>query len=360
MRILIVCENSIDRPEFHVISSLAERGFDVQVVIGPGCADIPRLREKGLAVTEIRMRSRVDRRARRKLRELLQQSSVDLVHCLGSHKQVANALAATRGTGTPVVAYRGTMGHLNRWDPTSWLSYLNPRLSAIICASDAVRQNLADLGIAPGRLRTIYKGHDPDWYRPANREALAELGVPDGTFVIGCAARIRPLKGIPVLIEALRRMKAPDAHLLLVGSVDDPQVRDMAQAQSLRAQIHLVGHRDDAASLMGACDAFVMASLRREGMPRAIIEAMSQDVPAVVSDIGGMPELVIDGESGRVVPVSDSTALADALNAMRLDPEMRKSMGQRARERVESVFSVKHTVEQTAALYHELAGKTST
>jgi glycosyltransferase involved in cell wall biosynthesis len=246
------------------------------------------------------------------------------------------------------------MGHLHRWDPSSYLSYLHPRLTCIICASDAVRNSLVELRVPRDRLRTIYKGHDPAWYQPARREALIELGVPGDAFVVGCAARIRPLKGIPVLIEALRRMRAPEAHLLLVGENDDPQVRDMAQAPELNARIHLVGRRDNAASLMGACDVFVMPSLRREGMPRAIIEAMSQGVPAVVSNIGGMPELVIDGECGRVVPVSDSTALADALNEIRLNPEHRASMGRRARERIQTAFSVQHTVEQTAALYREL------
>ncbi len=354
MRVLIICENTIDRSEFHWITALPGHGIDPHVVIGPDSADIPRLRDAAIEVTPIRMRSRIDRKAARALRRVLAANRADLVHCLGSHKQVANALAATRKDPTPIVAYRGTMGHLNRWDPTSWLSYLNPRLRCIVCASDAVKNSLAQLPVPEPRLRTIYKGHDPAWYQAADRDMLTELGVPDDAFVVGCAARIRALKGVPVLIEALHRMRSHDVHLLLVGENHDPHVRGMARAPELGKRIHLVGRRDDAASLMGACDVFAMCSLRREGMPRALIEAMSQGVPPVVSNVGGMPELVVDGECGRVVPVSDSTALADALWTLRSDADLRASMGRAARARIESHFSIQQTITQTVALYRDM------
>jgi glycosyltransferase involved in cell wall biosynthesis len=97
-----------------------------------------------------------------------------------------------------------------------------------------------------------------------------------------------------------------------------------------------------------------MPSLRREGMPRALIEALAQGVPAIVSRVGGMPELVRGGVEGLIVPPGQPAPLAAAIAHLRDDDALRQSMGRNARARIATDFSIERTVEQTIALYRAL------
>ena len=108
-----------------------------------------------------------------------------------------------------IVAYRGIVGNVSFFNPVSWLRFLNPRIDRIVCVANAVRDYfLADAaGIsaaAAGAPVTIYKGHSLDWYR-ATPADLRSVGVPPGSFVIGCVANYRPRKGIELLVDALAR-----------------------------------------------------------------------------------------------------------------------------------------------------------
>jgi len=122
----------------------------------------------------------------------------------------------------------------------------------------------------------------------------------------------------------------------------------------LRDRIHLTGFRSDAPALMAACDAYVLPALRREGLPKGVIEAMANAVPPIVSDSGGSPELVVDGESGLVVPSGSASHLAEAIAYLMEHPEARRNMGLRARERIDNDFRIEDTIRKTAALYRKL------
>jgi glycosyltransferase involved in cell wall biosynthesis len=314
-----------------------------------------RFRAAGIPVTLHAFRSRVDLPSIRRLRERIRSGRYDILHAF-SNRALANTLIASRRVRPRrIVAYRGTSGHLSRLDPASWLTYLNPGVDRIACVSDAVRQYLESRGVPPRRLRTIYKGHDVAWYRPAPRGALREFGVPDEAFVLGFAGNMRPVKGVDVLLRAaLALPPSRPVHLLLMGEVRDRRVEQLARAPGLRDRVHLAGHRPDAASLSGACDAVVMPSIAREGLPRAVIEAMAQGVAPIVSAVGGMPELVVDGECGLVVPPSDPAALADAIVRLARDPGLRRRYGRAARQRIVEHFNIDKTVAETAALYESL------
>jgi glycosyltransferase involved in cell wall biosynthesis len=106
---------------------------------------------------------------------------------------------------------------------------------------------------------------------------------------------------------------------------------------------------------VGACDAFVMPSLRREGMARSVMEAMAQSLPTVVSDVGGLPELIRHEESGLVTRAGDPSALADAIARLARDPELCRLYGSRARERIRADFTIQDTVRETIAAFRDLA-----
>jgi L-malate glycosyltransferase len=206
---------------------------------------------------------------------------------------------------------------------------------------------------------TIFKGHDLDWYRDLARPDLPALGIPGSAFVVGCAANMRRVKGVDVLIRALAHIPdALDVHLLLIGEVRDPLVRRLAADPRWSQRVHLVGFRRDAVALLGACHVACAPSRGREGLTRAIIEAMAQGVPVVVTRAGGLPEMVEDGVSGFIVDVDDAEMLADRIVRLAKDPELRQRMGRAAGLRQQTMFHVDTTVDRTLALYKDLLANT--
>jgi glycosyltransferase involved in cell wall biosynthesis len=119
--------------------------------------------------------------------------------------------------------------------------------------------------------------------------------------------------------------------------------------------VHALGYRTDAPEISAASDMVVLPTTKREGLSRAILEAMAYGRPAVVSDTGGNAELVADGESGFVVPPSDPQALAAAISSLAGDPELRERMGAAARQRITELFSVEQGVAATLRVYRMLA-----
>ncbi|MGB5738073.1 MAG: glycosyltransferase family 4 protein, partial [Woeseia sp.] len=266
---------------------------------------------------------------------------------------------AARGRSIRIVAYRGIVGAVSFLDPMSWMRYLNPRIDRIICVCEAIRQHFlnmkpAFLRMPPERPVTIHKGHRLEWYDqlPAN---LSSIGVPDGAFVITCVANYRPRKGVEVLVDAMSHL--PDdmpAHLVLVGNMSASKLDRQIAASPARDRIHRPGYRKDAPRISAASDVFCLASTKREGLPRSVIEAMAYRVPPVVTNSGGSPELVVDGESGYIVPIFDPEALARAFEKLYRDPQLKARMGQAARDRIGIHFRNEVTVEKTIALYREL------
>jgi glycosyltransferase involved in cell wall biosynthesis len=259
-----------------------------------------------------------------------------------------------------IVAYRGIVGNLSFFNPVSWRRFLNPRIDRIVCVANAVRDYFlrmqpAFLRLPKDRLVTIYKGHSLDWYRETPAD-LSGIGVPTGSFVIGCVANYRPRKGIELLVDAFAHLPREwRAHLLLIGGgMDAPALARRIAASSVAENIYVLGFRKDAAALMAACDVFVLPSTKREGLARSLIEAMAHGVAPVVTDCGGSPEVVVDGVSGIVVPVRDVAALAAAVERLHDDPELRRRMGAAARERIRTGFRIEDTIAKTLALYRSL------
>ncbi|MBN1557329.1 MAG: glycosyltransferase family 4 protein [Lentisphaerae bacterium] len=354
MRILVVTAY-IDRSEAALYTELARRGAEVRVACRPEAPRAAGLREAGLTVLPLAVRHRFDLSAAAAVARLLDDRPPDVLYA-PANRTLAVSLSAARRRPLPVVGYRGTIGHLSRWDPAARLTYLHPRVSRILCVSEAVRAYLLKFGLPPGRLVTVYKGHDPDWYAAPDPAARADFGIPPDAFLAGFTGTIRPVKGIPVLIRAFEAL--PDAirpHLLLVGACRDRRAARAIRRSRRAAQIHTAGFRTDAAALAGLYDVFVMPSLGREGLPRAVIEAMAQRVPAVVSAVGGLPELVADPRCGCVVPPGDARALADALTALARDPVRRRRLGDAARARIAGAFHIDRTVAAVEALFRSLA-----
>ena len=357
IKVLCVTEGG-DRPTVATFVGMHRAGIDLTVVCPRENTSYAELNEAGVPVLDIELRSRVDSAGTRLLRDELRRGQYDIMHVF-NNKGLQNGLVASRGIDIRLVAYRGIVGNVSFIDPIAWKRFLNPRIDRIVCVANAVRDYFlqmrpAFLRLPAERLVRIYKGHSLDWYTDAPGD-LTEFGIPPEAFVIGCVANIRPRKGIEFLVDAMAELPEDwRVHLLLVGDMDAPYLNKRIAVSPVADRIHRIGHRADAPSLSAACDVFVLPSIRREGLARALIEAMAYGVPPIVTNCGGSPELVVDGVSGFVVPVRDSRAISDAIRRLHEDPALCARIGRAARRRIGEEFRIEDTIEQTIALYRSL------
>ena len=355
-----------DRSEVEIYRTLAERGHRVHLICDPqwharqsqlpaGESAVARLNETGVTVSTMAVKHRLDISAARALRRIISTESPDVIYA-PKNSTLSVALLATSGDTCPVIGYRGTSGHLHRYDPASWLTYFHPRLKAIVCVSEAVRRYLISKKIPPLMLHTIHKGHRVEWYQFKSRPTLDEFGIPPDAFTIGFTGNIRPVKGVEYLLKALPEIDAGlNGHALLAGEVRDKKISELAKAPAIAERAHFAGYRPDAPALTGACNAFIMPSVEREGLPRAVIEAMAQGVPPIVANTGGMPELVTDGICGIVVPPRNSQAITEALTRLAGNPELCRRLGQAAVERIRNEFNIDRTIDKIEKLFQQVA-----
>jgi glycosyltransferase involved in cell wall biosynthesis len=353
---LLAVTSESDRSERAVLSALHEQGVQLRVLCGPNAADW--FVNRGIHAAPVSYPSRVARKTMSAIREETQSFKPHILHAF-TNRALSNAIPAIRGHDAALVAYRGTMGHLSRLDPASWLTYFNPRVDKIVCVSNAVRRYLEKKRIPPSRLTAIYKGHDPAWYRQDGHGGLRqELKLAEDTFLVGFAGNMRRVKGADYLIRSLSFLpsEAP-VHLVLMGEVRDRRRIHRALQNSRPGSVHLLGFREDATRLSGLCNAFVMPTIAREGLPRAVIEAMSQKVPGIVTNVGGMPELVQNGKSGLVVPPRDPEAIASAISFLFKNKQERNRLALAAKKRIEDEFHIDKTVARTLELYMDMVHK---
>lgn len=183
----------------------------------------------------------------------------------------------------------------------------------------------------------------------------AALGLPADAKVLLCVANFRPQKNHPLLLRAFNHAVQAgvleDWHLVLVGqdATERPGCEKLASSLASRQQIHFAGKRTEAASWMSEANAFVLSS-DEEGLPLALLEAMRAGLPAVVTAVGGMPQ-VVTPETGFVVPRGDEAALANALQRIASDHPLRQQMGTAARERFLQHYTQDAMLDQLETLY---------
>jgi glycosyltransferase involved in cell wall biosynthesis len=337
---------------------LKKMGVDIDVMCSPNALYYRHLIDSGVPVYDFEARGRVDAAAVKAIRRRLKEKRYAILHGF-NNKTISCAILAAAGIPVKIVAYRGIVGNVGFFNPGSWMTYLHPRVERVICVAEAVRQYFLNMRLAGLRLKsekfvTIYKGHRLEWYQ-AQPADLSRFGIPADAFVVGCVANYRPRKGIHVLIDAARLLpERSPVHFLLVGDMKSERLKRQIRRSPLREAIHLTGYRPDAPALMAACDAYVLPALRREGLPKGVIEAMCYGVPPVVTDSGGSPELIEEGVSGMIVPSGSARAIAEAVQYLQEHPDIRRQMGASARFRIETRFRNSDTVAKTFRLYREL------
>ena len=246
----------------------------------------------------------------------------------------------------------------NRWEthrtPTRMLNRLTSRLDdRSFAVTDEVRESMR--GPVARRAETLRHGIDIEATAAevAHRDVIRdELGLGADEFVVGTVANFRPQKDYPNLFGAARQLAERDVPIRIVAVGQGPQddeLRALRRNLGLQERVLLTGFRSDAVRVMAACDAFVMAS-QWEGLPVAVMEAVGLGLPIVSTAVGGIAEEFTDDVDALLVPAGDSTALADALERVATDTELRARLARASRERAAD-FGVERTVDVLERAY---------
>ncbi len=288
----------------------------------------------------------------------------DILHTHLIHADLYGVLAA-RLAGVPrVVSSRHNDDRFRTRPPVRLLNRALWRgIDAGIAISGAIRAfSLRVEGAPAERLHTVPYGLDPATIpaRPDARAALrAALGLPADALLVGSVCRLVEQKG---LLYGMRGFAAvageiPGAHYVIAGDGPlRPALEAEARALDVSERVHFLGWRDDAHAVFAALDVFLAPSLW-EGFGLVFLEAMAHRLPVISTTVSAIPEIVVDGETGWLVPPRDTDALAGALRAALTDPAARQARGANGRARLEAEFTVEAMVERTLAVYRNVEAR---
>jgi glycosyltransferase involved in cell wall biosynthesis len=237
--------------------------------------------------------------------------------------------------------------------------YSYNRAGKVIAICERMRDILVgSYGMPSEKIAVIYNGIEVGTVegRPSARDRLMkEFGIREGSLIVTTVGRLAEQKGHIFLIRAMQKLVAehPQVVLLLVG---DGPLKGLLEAEiqsmKLSASVRMTGFRDDFSDLLAITDIFVFPSLN-EGLSYILLEAMAAGKPVVATDAGGNKELVVDGETGRIVRPKDVEGLRVAIEALIADEKLRETMGEKGQQKVRASFALEGMIRKTLSFYDE-------
>jgi len=340
-----------------LVKGLRSRGHQADVVFLKGDGRLrPDFEEAGAHVTRIPFESPGQLvSAILALRSLVRRGAHDVIHTHLLKADVLGGVSARLAGHRAVVSSKHNEEQVLKKRAVAFVHGLVSRIpKRVIALSDHVLEFVASVGRVPrAKLQRIYYGIEPAPFRGGDRRATREaLGIPPGVHVAVCVARFHPQKDHETLFRAAAALRGEgrDFRLLLVGG--DPfrgleeAMRRRVDELGLSDHALFLGIRDDVPDLLAASDLFVLPSLF-EGLGLVFLEAMSAGLPVLSTQVSAIPEVVIDGATGTLVPVGEPVALAREWARFQDDPERGSRMGQAGRARVEACFGLDRMVDET-------------
>jgi glycosyltransferase involved in cell wall biosynthesis len=355
----------------NLVTRIDPSRFEVEVACGPDAGPcVERVRSAGIPIHRMRLvravRPWTDLCGLVDVIRLLRAGRYDVVHTHMSKGAFLARLAA-RLTGVPLVVFgahnvgviyfRGTL-----LAPLFWL--IDRVMGAgftdvLISDAEYLRREVLRLRmIRPSKIVTVPAGIDLARLEAQSKQQLTGLPGPEQGLVVGTVSRLAPEKGLLTLVRAAPRILQAVPSTLFVIAGDGPQRGELEQAvrqAGLQQRFLFPGAVPQVAGLFRRLDIFVLPS-RTEGLPIALMEAMACGCAAVASDVGGVSELIVHGESGLLVPAGNPESLADALITLLKDGALREQLGSGARRIVEAKFAVEAMVRGVESVYMSRLG----
>jgi glycosyltransferase involved in cell wall biosynthesis len=382
MKILHICAIGITAK--HLLKPQIDYFLSQNVSVEVACCagqEVDELQKEGYVIHPVQIDRRIDLISNLasiyQLIKLLRRNQYDLVHV---HTPIASVLGrvAAKLAGVQRIIYtaHGFPFH-DQSSPNQYRFYFTVEKISALLTDLILTQNYEDINTAkklglcaPEKVRYLGNGVDIDRF---NRDRLdgthqnklrKSLGIPDtADLIIGTIGRLTRKKGSGYLIEAAAKLlpQCPNLHILVIGGQlsNDPepfqtQLIEQICSKGLENHVTLTGYREDTPELLGLLDIFTLPTFTHEGLPRSILEAMAMGLPVVATDIRGCREAVVHGKTGLIVSPQDSNKLAEALQTLLLDPNLRHVYGQVGRQRVEAEYDERFVFGRLAQFYGEL------
>jgi glycosyltransferase involved in cell wall biosynthesis len=325
---------------------------------------VDRAQALGVPVERLIIRRDLDPALWWRLVSRLRATQPDIVHTHLFHADLYGITAARRAHVPYVVSSRHNDDRFRRKLPVRLLHrWLWRQTDAGITISEAIRQfSITVEGAAPDRIHTVHYGLDPVSVQAppdARAQLRAALDLPADTLLIGSVCRLIEQKGLIYGLQGFAQIadQFPTAHYVIVGDgLLRAGLEAAAQTLNLADRVHFLGWRSDTPAIFAALDLLLAPSLW-EGFGLVFLEAMALGVPTLSTCVSAIPEVVIDGETGWLVPPRDSDAIAAALREALSDPALLCARGENSRQRLLTHFTVQTMVERTVAVYRSLADR---
>ena len=342
----------IDRNQYDIVIACLQRS-------GPLLSEVECL---GVTIVEFPIDSLYNFKAAKLVVQLvrfLHREQIQIVHTFDFYTSVF-AVAAARISGVPVVlaSRRELLNLRSPWQQRA-IRVACRLATGVVVNSCAVGRDM--VGLESGsrrRIDVLPNCIDLDEFESklSPGEIRRELGLSPRSIVIGALGNLRPEKDLETFLLAARRILdvIPSAEFLVIG--DGPaanKLKWLADDLHLSESVHFLGERSDVPDLVAALDILVLSSYT-ESFPNAVLEAMAMGKPVVATNVGGIPELVEEGQTGFLVPPRDPKAIADRVLSLCRDSARRLQMGRAARTRVESNFTVQAVTTRLERIYGRL------
>jgi glycosyltransferase involved in cell wall biosynthesis len=317
------------------------------------------VRAQGTNVLSVKRSPGLDFSVVRMIRKTIRETGADVVRCHQYTPWVYGWLGSL-GTDANVVFTEHGRFHSDRYHYKAML--INPLMArltgGVIAISHATRKALARYEFVPAsKIQVIYNricGLERDNH--AVSAVRRELGIPEGDRVIGTVVRLDQVKNQSMMLRAFAQVVSqhPDSWLLMVGDGPSRQnLEHLANTLGITDRVIFTGFRPEPAGYFAAMDIFLLTS-HTEGPSMTLLEAISLDIPAITTAVGGNPEIIRDGETGILVSTDSPKELTTAINALRENESLRFSMGKASKRRFDGRFSVTLMVSGYQALYQQL------
>ncbi|MFY0603282.1 MAG: glycosyltransferase family 4 protein [Flavobacteriaceae bacterium] len=343
--------------QIELAAGLQKHGVSVTVMGNISDEVEKNIKALNLPFLKVFPKKRIDRNYIKDFKSILEKLAIDLVHFIDG-KSSRSGLIALKKSDIKTVIYFGSSS-LHWYDPSSYLTYLNPRIDAIIGNSDYVFSHVKKqlFGKNKEKAVRIFKGYNSNWFKNIPPFDYSSLGIPKEAIKVCLVGNHRKVKGTKYFLESSYHLSSKkEIHYIVIGeNTDKYPLNKIAKNSPIASNIHILGTRKDVISLLKSSDIYVQTSIN-EGFGRAISEAMAVGKPIVMTDAGGCTEL-IDKESGIITPIKDAKSIAKAISKLANNDRLRLEMGGKAKQRINTVYHIDNTIKDTLNLYKELLKK---
>ncbi len=330
-----------------LLRGLHERGHRVHLICYPGTLLEERSRECGVQVHPTAIRSEVGPIAFFRILSILRRTRPEVL-AFNTPRPILMGTLASRFSAVRVrIIFRRVNFPLRR-GPLTRLKY-SWGIDCIVAISESIRSELQADGIPPGKIRTVYEGMDLSHFPKPDQPRAQKSGEP---LVVGTVAHLSREKGLTYLVKAAASIQGAASRMrfVIVGEGDcRSELEAEVSSRGLAGCFQFLGFQTGTIEHLRSFDIFVLPSLS-EGLSSAILTAMASALPVIATEVGGIPELIRDGENGVLVPPADAEALARAIQRLHLNAEERHRMGQAGRARMEEQFTLERKILETERL----------